>query len=76
MACPRKPPPEGWAALQFLGNIAYVWHGALHATTVAESHQNQGFGIRAQIVCPHQGTSMRSAAGRCAARGRRQKRER
>jgi DNA modification methylase len=34
----------------FPGNIAYVWHGALHATTVAESLQKQGFGIRAQIV--------------------------
>jgi DNA modification methylase len=39
---------EAWAL--FPGNIAYVWHGALHATTVAESLQKQGFSIRAQIV--------------------------
>ena len=34
----------------FPGNIAYVWHGALHATTVAESLAANGFSIRAQIV--------------------------
>ena len=34
----------------FPGNIAYVWHGALHATTVAESLVRQGFTIRAQII--------------------------
>ena len=34
----------------FPGNIAYVWHGALHATTVAESLEQQGFTIRAQII--------------------------
>ena len=41
-----------WAAAWalFPGNIAYVWHGALHATTVAESLEKQGFGIRAQII--------------------------
>ena len=39
---------DAWAL--FPGNIAYVWHGALHATTVAESLQKQGFVIRAQIV--------------------------
>jgi DNA modification methylase len=39
---------EAWAL--FPGNIAYVWHGALHATTVAESLVSQGFTIRAQIV--------------------------
>jgi DNA modification methylase len=39
---------EAWAL--FTGNIAYVWHGALHATTVAESLISQGFTIRAQIV--------------------------
>lgn len=37
-----------WAL--FPGNIAYVWHGALHATTVAESLVRQGFTIRAQII--------------------------
>ena len=30
--------------------MAYVWHGALHATTVAESLAACGFEIRAQIV--------------------------
>ncbi len=39
---------DAWAL--FPGNIAYVWHGALHATTVAESLISQGFTIRAQIV--------------------------
>jgi DNA modification methylase len=37
-----------WAL--FPGNIAYVWHGALHATTVADSLVRQGFTIRAQII--------------------------
>lgn len=37
-----------WAL--FPGNIAYVWHGALHATTVADSLVDHGFTIRAQIV--------------------------
>jgi DNA modification methylase len=39
---------EAWAL--FPGSIAYVWHGALHATTVAESLISQGFTIRTQIV--------------------------
>jgi DNA modification methylase len=34
----------------FPGNIAYVWHGALHAATVAASLERQGFAIRAQII--------------------------
>jgi DNA modification methylase len=34
----------------FPGNIAYVWHGALHATTVAGSLEREGFSIRAQII--------------------------
>jgi DNA modification methylase len=34
----------------FPGNIAYVWHGALHAVTVAESLEREGFAIRAQII--------------------------
>ena len=34
----------------FSGSIAYVWHGALHAATVAESLTRQGFSIRAQII--------------------------
>jgi DNA modification methylase len=37
-----------WAL--FPGDVAYVWHGALHATTVAESLVAEGFDIRAQIV--------------------------
>ena len=39
---------KAWAL--FTGNIAYVWHGALHATTVAESLKQEGFTIRAQII--------------------------
>jgi DNA modification methylase len=39
---------ETWAL--FPGEIAYVWHGALHAGTVAESLVKAGFTIRAQIV--------------------------
>jgi DNA modification methylase len=39
---------EAWTL--FPGNVAYVWHGALHATTVAESLTACGFEIRAQIV--------------------------
>ena len=39
---------EAWAL--FPGNIAYVWHGALHAATVAESLVRCGFTIRAQII--------------------------
>src|SRR6266478_2627218 len=37
-----------WA--HFRGDIAYVWHGALHATTAVESLRRQGFDIRAQII--------------------------
>jgi DNA modification methylase len=39
---------EAWAL--FPGDVAYVWHGALHAATVAESLEVAGFTIRAQIV--------------------------
>jgi DNA modification methylase len=39
---------QAWAL--FPGHIAYVWHGALHATTVAESLVRNGFAIRAQII--------------------------
>ena len=35
---------EAWAL--FPGDVAYVWHGALHATTVAESLEVAGFAIR------------------------------
>jgi DNA modification methylase len=39
---------EAWAL--FPGQIAYVWHGALHATTVADSLIRNGFAIRSQII--------------------------
>ena len=39
---------EAWAL--FPGDVAYVWHGALHAGTVADSLAACGFDIRAQIV--------------------------
>lgn len=34
----------------FPGQIAYVWHGALRSTIVAESLFKSGFSIRAQII--------------------------
>lgn len=48
----RNDDQANWAAAWalFPGNIAYVWHGALHATTVAESLVANGFTIRAQII--------------------------
>lgn len=39
---------EAWAL--FPGDVAYVWHGALHATTVAESLVASGFEVRSQII--------------------------
>lgn len=39
---------DAWAL--FPGDVAYVWHGALHAGTVAESLVASGFEIRSQIV--------------------------
>jgi DNA modification methylase len=39
---------EAWAL--FPGDVAYVWHGALHAATVAESLAACGFEVRAQII--------------------------
>ncbi|QQA42003.1 site-specific DNA-methyltransferase [Pelagovum pacificum] len=39
---------EAWAL--FPGDVAYVWHGALHATTVADSLVATGFDIRSQII--------------------------
>lgn len=39
---------EAWEL--FPGDVAYVWHGALHATTVAESLVAGGFDIRSQII--------------------------
>jgi len=37
-----------WAL--FPGEVAYVWHAGLYATTVAESLEARGFQIRAQII--------------------------
>ncbi|NOT39102.1 MAG: site-specific DNA-methyltransferase [Alphaproteobacteria bacterium] len=37
-----------WA--HFKGDVAYVWHGALHADVVAESLRAAGFELRAQII--------------------------
>jgi DNA modification methylase len=39
---------EAWTL--FPGDVAYVWHGALHAATVAESLVACGFDIRSQII--------------------------
>lgn len=39
---------DAWAL--FPGDVAYVWHGALHATTVAESLIACDFNIRSQII--------------------------
>ena len=39
---------QAWAL--FPGEVAYVWHGALHSVTVAESLATCGFDLRAQIV--------------------------
>ncbi len=39
---------EAWAL--FPGEVAYVWHGALHAGTVADSLHASGFDIRSQII--------------------------
>jgi DNA modification methylase len=39
---------ETWAL--FPGSVAYVWHGALHATEVATNLQACGFKIRSQII--------------------------
>jgi DNA modification methylase len=39
---------EAWAL--FPGEVAYVWHGALHSATVAQSLEVCGFEIHSQIV--------------------------
>ena len=39
---------EAWAL--FPGDVAYVWHGALHAAEVADSLTASGFAIRSQII--------------------------
>jgi DNA modification methylase len=39
---------EAWAL--FDGDVAYVWHGALHSPLVAESLISSGFAVRSQII--------------------------
>jgi DNA modification methylase len=39
---------KAWAL--FPGDVAYVWHGALHAATVADSLDAAGFDVRSQII--------------------------
>jgi len=39
---------EAWAL--FPGDVVYVWHGALHASTVAASLEGCGFAVRSQII--------------------------
>ncbi|WP_245427075.1 site-specific DNA-methyltransferase [Mesorhizobium sp. YM1C-6-2] len=39
---------DAWAL--FPGDVAYVWHGALHAATVAASLEASGFAVRSQII--------------------------
>ncbi len=39
---------EAWAL--FPGEVAYVWHAAVHARTVAESLEVCGFVVRSQII--------------------------
>jgi DNA modification methylase len=39
---------EAWAL--FPGDVAYVWHGALHAREVIESLEACGFALRSQII--------------------------
>lgn len=39
---------DAWAL--FPGDVAYVWHGALHATTVADSLMRSNFNVRSQII--------------------------
>ncbi|CAK0777247.1 hypothetical protein WCLP8_5600003 [uncultured Gammaproteobacteria bacterium] len=39
---------EAWAL--FPGEVAYVWHSAVHARVVAESLEVCGFVIRSQII--------------------------
>jgi len=48
----RNDDQADWGAAWklFAGNIAYVWHGALHSTTVADSLVANGFTLRAQII--------------------------
>jgi len=40
--------PEAWTL--FPGDVAYVWHAALHAGTAADNLQAAGFDIRSQVI--------------------------
>src|SRR5262249_54475136 len=48
----RNDERDDWEAAWalFPGNIAYVWHAALHSIAFANSLTRQGFTIRAQII--------------------------
>ena len=68
---------EAWAL--FPGDVAYVWHGALHAAVVAESLEISGFAIRSQTIRAKERLvlsraiitgSMNPAGMRCARRAR------
>lgn len=39
---------DAWSL--FPGDVAYVWHAGVHASTVADSLVASGFGIRSQII--------------------------
>lgn len=39
---------EAWEL--FPGDVAYIWHGALHASNVAQSLEYAGFFVRSQII--------------------------
>jgi DNA modification methylase len=39
---------EAWAL--FPGDVAYVWHGSLHTTTVGASLEDTGFALRSNII--------------------------
>ena len=47
---------EVWSL--FPGDVAYVWHGALHATTVAANLESAGFHVRSQIIWTKQHFAM------------------
>lgn len=47
---------EAWAL--FPGDVAYVWHGALHASEVARNLEDVGFFVRSQIIWAKQHFAM------------------
>jgi len=52
LGCVKNDDRADWRAAWalFPGDVAYVWHGALHASTVEESLIASGFEIRSQII--------------------------